>query len=192
MKDVDPSASSGRARDLLALARLHRPHGLRGEVRAEVLAPDLLDFGSFAAGREFSLRRQGRLAKKVRVKSLRPHAGGFLVAFEGHEDRTAAEAFKGSELCLPRSELPDLPEGWYWEDDLIGAEVVEAVLGTIGRVKGLREIGGQWSLDVSRPEGGSLTIPWVKEFIREVDPAGGRIDVVLPADLPGLADDPDS
>ena len=54
----------------------------------------------------------------------------------------------------------------------------------LGQVSGIFEVGGAGSnLVVSTGDGGEFMIPLVREFIREVDVEGRRIEVALP---PGL------
>lgn len=173
--------------DLLAVARLHRPHGLGGEVRAEPLTPEILDFEELLAGREIALRHPGRPLLRVRVRFLRPYQTGFLIGLEGFDDRTSAESLNGAELCLAREELPVLPEGWYWEADLIGAEVRDVTYGVIGQAAGLEEFAGRWALRVSRPGAEDVLIPWSKGLLERVDLPAGTIIFKLPLDFPGIS-----
>ena len=176
-----------RAEDLLAVVRLGRPHGVKGEVTGVALTPEVLDLETLLTGREAWVRREGEAGRKIQVRGLRPHREGYLLSLIGFEDRDAAESMRGAELCLERNELPELPEGWYWEADLIDLEVIDARLGSIGRVSGLEALGGQWSLKAARPSGESIMIPWVADIVRGVDFEKGRVAVDLPADYPGLA-----
>jgi 16S rRNA processing protein RimM len=173
--------------ELYAILRLTRPHGLRGEIGALYLAPEVLDFRSFVIDREFWPRLGGSLhPPKLKVLAARPHGRQYLLTLANTPDRTAAEALRGVELCLARSELPPLPEGWHWEADLIGLAVRDSRLGEIGTVAGLDQKGGQWSIIVRRPDGGEVAIPWAKPLVGAVDIASGVVRTDLPLDYPGL------
>src|SRR2546421_330342 len=84
------------------------------------VAPKILDFEDWIVRQNLWVRRSNQIIDRVRAISVRPHQDAFLLTFENIEDRTAAEQLKAAEFCLPRAELPDLPEGWFWETDLIG------------------------------------------------------------------------
>jgi 16S rRNA processing protein RimM len=180
--------STPEAENLLAIARLGRPHGVRGEIRAEVLCPPVLSFEELATEGPLWLRREGQAPRLVKVEGLRPHQDDWLLTLEGLEVREEAGELNGSELCLERRDLPELPEGWYWEADLVGLAVVDRALGEIGRVAALEASGGQSVLVVKRggAEGGRIQIPWVRALVRNVSVAGGLIEVDLPSDYPGL------
>lgn len=134
------------------------------------------------------LRREKAPLQALEVQGLRPHGQLWLITLDGVADRDAAEEFKHAELCLERSELPDLPEGWYWEADLLGLAVEDRRLGPIGTVSGLEQLGGQHVLVVKResPAGSQIQIPWAEALVPRVDLDAGRIEVDLPSEYPGL------
>jgi 16S rRNA processing protein RimM len=110
--DVEQPAESTRIEPLLEIGRVTRPHGVRGEVvvdlttdRVERLAP-----GSVLASD----------AGNLTVAAARPHQRRWIVAFEGHTDRDAADRLRGLAL---RAEALDDPEA-LWVHDLVGSEVV--------------------------------------------------------------------
>lgn len=180
-------APDPEGRNLLAVARLHRPHGLRGEVRCERIAPEEVDFEALLAGRRLWLRQAGHPVRETKLEAIRRHGAGYLIVVEGIEDRTAAQSLRGGELCLARNDLPEMGENFYWEDDLIGLRVVDRELGALGAVTGLQEVQGRWLLRLEKKGGGEVLIPWVKDLVDRVDRASGTIGVNLPLDYPGLS-----
>ncbi len=93
-----------------------------------------------------------------------------------------AERLNGAEVCVPASERVALDEGEYFQDDLIGCEVVDRSTGqTLGRVTAWEEGAGSGLLVVD----GSWLIPFARAVCVEIDPAAKRIAVDLP---PGLKD----
>ena len=72
--------------------------------------------------------------REIRVRASRPNGGRMLVAFEGVEDRNAAEVLRGLTLVVPRSSLPDLPPGEYWPHQLEGCVVVTESGRTLGAI----------------------------------------------------------
>jgi 16S rRNA processing protein RimM len=184
--DEGPAPGAPAEGELLAIARLGRPHALAGEVRAEPLTPPPVDFGVLVMERPLWLRAGAAAPQQVRIRSLRALPGAYLVALRGFEDRAAAERLRNAELCVARADLPPLPEGWLWEAEVEGLEVLDRRRGLVGRAEGLLEIAGRWSLRVVRAEGEPLLIPWAEALVTQVDLAGRRIDVDLPDDYPGL------
>lgn len=189
----DRSDKTGEARGwpeaegLLSVGFVHRAHGVRGEMRVRSLCPEALDFAELVNEREVWLRRGAEPLASLRVLSLRGHQDDFLLTAEGIEDREAAEALRGAELCMERSELPDLPEGWFWEEDLVGLEVIDRRLGKIGAVTGLENVGAQWQLRIKTEGGKSIDIPWATALVPKVDLDSRRVEVDLPDDYPGLS-----
>ncbi len=172
---------------LLALAHLVRPHGLRGEISSIGLAPPVLDLGELLDQREVVARSEaGEVLGVMQVESLRPHQDRWLIKLVGIEDPEQADTLRGVDLCVPRAQLPELPEGWYYEDDLEGCRVVDRRLGELGTVTGLETNRAQPQLLVRRPEGALISIPWVRAFISAVDLERREIGTDLPIDFPGL------
>lgn len=166
----------------VVVGKVTKAHGLRGEVVVLVFSdnPDRFEPGSsmfFEDGRE------------VRVRASRPNGGRLLVAFEGVGDRSAAEALRGRTLVVPRSSLPDLPEGEYWPHELEGCVVVTESGRTLGAIADViaNRANDLW---VAVDESGEETlVPAIHEVIVDVDVKAGR---VLVRDIPGLTapDDP--
>src|SRR5688500_12592557 len=113
-KIAEETAGEVPRRDLperVAVGRVLRPHGVRGEVMVEVLS-DVP--GRLAPGRRLRASWEGkpaRLSREVLVETYRPHKSGALVRFAGAEDRDQAEELRDALLEVDRSEVPDAPEG---------------------------------------------------------------------------------
>src|SRR5207244_2589748 len=88
---------AGRHRRV-AVGRVTRAHGVRGEVSVFVLS-EVED--RFEAGSTLLLE-DGR---PLTIGASRPNRGRILVKFEGIPDRTAAEALRGAYLFVPASEV---------------------------------------------------------------------------------------
>ncbi|MCL5269421.1 MAG: ribosome maturation factor RimM [bacterium] len=173
------------AEQLLAVAHLMRPHGVRGEISAIPLAPPVLDGALLIRGRLWARHPGGRV-EAVEAVGMRSHQDRWLIALAGVETMDQAETWRDVDLCLPREELPDLPDGWFWEADLQACRVIDAVLGPIGAVDGLDLGGAQPRLRLRRPDGRIALIPWVRAFILRVDTPTHTIHTKLPADFPGI------
>jgi len=162
------------------VGRIIRPHGIRGEVVVEVTtdAPE-----RFAPGSTLDV---GDPASPVpyTVAGSRPHQGRLLVTLDGIEDRTAAESLRGSFLSIPASRARAPEEGRYYAFQLEGLSVVDEDGVDLGVMKGVLEnpANDLWVIRVGERD---VLVPAVREFVRDVDLAAGRI-VLRP--IPGLFD----
>ena len=167
--------------ETVAVGRVLRPHGVRGEVVVEVLSdvPGRFQKGSRVTG----VGRSGPLP--LVVAASRPHKSGVLARFEGFEDRDRAEELRGLDLEVPRAEVPKAPRGTYYQFELLGC-LCRNRGEELGRVVEVVEDGGGVMRIVEGLVEGNrrrVPVPFVREFLREVDVAAGRIDLALP---PGL------
>jgi 16S rRNA processing protein RimM len=110
--DFEPPAESNPIGPLLEIGRVTRAHGLRGEVVVD-LTTDRVE--RLAPGTVLSSD-----AGDLTVAAARPHQHRWIVAFEGHTGRDAADRLRGVVL---RAEPLDDPDA-LWVHDLVGSEVV--------------------------------------------------------------------
>ena len=195
MSSTSSKSSGAAGRDDLpetvAVGRILRPHGLRGEVAVEVLtdAPRRLDPGS-----SLLLVREGEPPVPVLVAARRAAGGPAkaapphrarrafeLLRLAGIEDREGAEALRGGWLEIERSRVPPAPPGTYYRYELVGCRCASGGE-ELGEVVEVVEDGGGLLLLVSdgRRE---VPVPFVARFLRAVDVEHARIELDLP---PGL------
>lgn len=165
----------------IAIARLGRPRGNRGELTAIGFAGGAERYQCVKTVRLFHPGdKQGRLAE---IESAWDHAGRLVLKFRGIDTISQAEELSGAEVCIPVAERRALDEGEVYESDLIGCKVVERATGReLGLVLALRETGGTSLLEL---EGGML-IPFARAICVEIDTAAKRISVELPEGLEKL------
>jgi 16S rRNA processing protein RimM len=165
---------------LVAIARIQRTHGRRGEVSAEPLT----DFQErFVPGLKVIVTaREAR--RTLRIEAARFHKDRVLLKFEGVGSITEAEALRGALVQVPESERFPLPAGQVYLSDLMGCSVWERgeILGT---VVGWQETGTVPLLQVDS-DGSELLIPFTPAICCSVDIAGKRILVNTPDGLRGL------
>lgn len=175
------------------VARLVRPHGVRGEIAAEILtdfpehlrrldAVDLWDGAAHTAP-------HGVLRRTVRSCWLSKSRGGQAIFhFQGVNSVDDAKKLVGYEVQIPLKDRFPLPEGSYYVTDLVGCEVTDTsgrVLGIIREVQSAGEIvTGTPNLAVESPSG-ELLIPLAQDICVKIDLGARRITVALPE---GLAD----
>jgi len=160
------------------VARVVRPFGRHGEVLAELLSHD--------PTRLEQLRRVWAGERALELVAARPHQGRVRLSFAGVDSIDQAEQLRGADLTVPAAERAALPPGVYYQDDLIGCEVVDRRCGPIGRVTGLQPTGGADLLVVMGPRG-ELLIPFVRDFLRRLDLSARRIELETPDGLVDLS-----
>ena len=176
--------------DEVVVARIGRPHGVRGEVTVEVHTDE--PGRRFVTGRALTVRRPaGGPASAYAVLTVagsRWHQGTLLLRFEELGDRTTAESARGLLLTVPvdPEESPEDPEEFY-DHQLVGLAVVTTDGDAVGTVRDVLHSGAQDLLVIAR-DGRDVLVPFVEALVPEVDLTAGRIVV---ADRPGLLDPED-
>lgn len=163
--------------DMVTIGRVAKPQGRHGEV---VVDPFSDDPERFPGLKRVYVPAEGGGAREVRVTSVWPHKGRFVLKLEGVDSIDAAEAYRGIELRIGEDELPALPAGSYYHYQLKGLEVVDAQGQLIGRVHDLLETGAAVVLVIRDEQGVETLLPLADEFVKSVDVAGGRMTVQVP------------
>lgn len=132
---------------------------------------------------------EGPEPRWAEVQGARFHKGFVLLKFAGCDDRNAAESLRNYLVQVPRGELPPLPPGEYYHDQLIGLEVVTTEGRVLGRLAEILSPGANDVFVVRSEDKGRRSrewlIPAIREVVAQVDLSGGRI-VIMP--MPGLLD----
>lgn len=165
-----------------------RVHGLTGEVVVDSYtdAPERFAAGSVLDARLSAGAGEGA-RRRLRVTASRPFGDRLLVRFDGIGDRTAAEALRGTDLTIPRSETKPLPEGRHYRFELVGLRAKTGAGVPIGEVADVFTTGAN-DVIVVRGERGEILVPLLDGVIESVDTEGGFITMNPPPGLPGWDD----
>ncbi len=176
------SSPDGKA---LVLGRVIGFRGSHGEITVKVISGN--------ASRWVHLRRvvlhgsgPGSEVGSYKVESARAYRDRLVLKLQGVDDAGNAAALRGREVMAPAEDVPRLPLGVYWVERLMGAQVMDATLGDIGRVKDVVETGGVDLLLVEDSGGVETLVPLVGEFVTAIDEASGTIRLTLPEGLRGM------
>lgn len=163
----------------LQVARIGKPHGIRGEVTVQVLTDAPGD--RFVPGTQFVVEPAS--AGPLTVESARWNKDILLLAFEEIETRNEAETLRGAKLFIETEELEDEDddEGWY-EHELVGLDV-RVGGNVVGKVSALHTLPVQDLIVVTSNEGKEILVPFVEPIVPEVNVGEGFILVTPP---PGL------
>jgi 16S rRNA processing protein RimM len=167
----------------LAVGRIVGLHGIRGEVKVELLT----DFPErFKAGAKLYLGSESE-ARPIQVEGARPHQGMMLVKFAGVTDRDAAEELRQALLLIPEDEAMPLADDENYAHDLIGLQVETQEGRVLGRLTEILYTSAN-DVYVVRGPAGELLIPALRQVVLTVDLAAGRMVVTLPEGLEGGAE----
>ena len=170
----------------VVVARIGRPHGIKGELSVEVRTDD--PEGRLGPG--MTVQTDPVSAGPLTITSGRVHSGRLLLTFAGIADRSAAESLRGVLLVadVDPDELPEDPDEFY-DHQLVGL-AVHTVSGVhVGEIDEVLHLPGQDVLAVRRVDAdqrNDVLVPFVAELVPTVDIAGGRVVIDPP---PGLLDD---
>ncbi len=160
----------------VVVGRITRPHGVQGELAVMVLSevPERFDVGAVV------FLEDGR---SLTIASARPHKDRLLVTFDEVSDRAAADALRGAILVVPESASPPLPEGTWWDHQLIGCEVSTDTGVVLGEVREVIHTAANDVWSAVREDGTETLIPALKDVLVDVDVEGRWIVV---REIPGL------
>jgi 16S rRNA processing protein RimM len=166
--------------ELITVALIARPQGLRGEVIAD-LRTDFPDrFEDLDAVR---LRLASGQLEDRQLEYGRLHKGRIVLKLVGSDSVEDADKLRGAAVLITRSELVPLPPDSYYDFDLVDCQVLKRDGELIGRVAGVEHYGAAPLLVVISPETREFLIPLAASICVEVDTRQKRILVDPPTGL---------
>ena len=166
----------------LVVGRLRKPHGLKGDCGVFPLTDD--PAAVFAPGRSVWLQRVSGepVAGPLTIARSRLYHRVWLVAFEGHLDRSAIEGWLDLLLSAPADSLRPPDDGEVYLHELEGFAVQNQAGEGLGVVTAVDELPTGVLLEVQGPKREFL-LPFKKEFVKRVDREGRRLLVEVPDGL---------
>jgi len=151
--------------DLVAIARIVKPRGLRGESVADVLTdfPERFDglervTAVMPKGERLDLKIEDSWFQKNRI----------VIKFEGYDSVEAAETLRNADICIAESEAVELETDEFFDWELTGCRV-ETINGeNVGTVREVMRTGGTEILVIAGDEKEFL-IPFAETICVEVD-----------------------
>ena len=153
-------------------------HGTAGEVKVVTES----DFPQRFEQLHDVFVRQGNEGQLMRVVGSRSRPGKeqVILKFAGIEDRDAAARLRGAQLCLTGQQLMPLPEGQYYQFQLLGVEVVTTTGESLGPVTEVLRTGANDVYVTDR-----ALIPAIDSVVKHIDLQARRM-LIEPVD--GLLD----
>jgi len=171
----------------LRVARLVKAHGLKGGVKLELYTDD--PQLRFAPGTILSLQvptDSPWFGHTLTVRELRFYNAQAVAFFEGIDDRTQAEGLVKAILWVSddADSRPQEDDAWF-DHQLVGLSVLRdgEVIGSVARVDHLP---AQDLLAITTAKDEEVLLPFVKQFVPEVNIDSGQVIITPPG---GLFDD---
>lgn len=181
----------------LVIGRVAKSHGIKGEVVVEVRTDEPEDrfaVGSVLHGRKSkrqlptqeSTRTDITATTAYTIEAAREHSGRLLLRLRGVEDRSAADALRGTLFLVDSADLSpsDDPDEFY-DHELEGLSVRLSDGTVVGAVHEVLHSAAGELLSV-RPADGSRTeilIPFVAAIVTSVSTADGVVEIDPPEGL---------
>ena len=157
----------------LLVGKLHRPHGVRGEMILSVMT----DFPERLKPETVVYLGPGH--DPVTIKSIRHHNRGGLIALEGYTSREEVNHLRNLELFVRADDRPPLPEGEYYLHQIIGLQVISDEGQILGAVADWLETGANGVFIVQDDDGKEILLPDIDEVIVKIDLDAGQMVVHL-------------
>jgi len=165
--------------ELVVIARITKPRGLKGEVVANLLTDFPARFeglenvtGVLADGSRTELKIEEHWFQKDRI----------ILKFSEHDTIESVEELRDAEICVEESEAVELEPDEYFDWQLIACEVITAEGETVGSVTSVMRTGGTEVLEVKGADK-DFMIPFAGSICTEIDLEKKRIVIDPPEGL---------
>jgi 16S rRNA processing protein RimM len=150
--------------------------GLKGEVKVKTFTETPQTLAAYGP-------LHGKDGHEIRVTFLRETKDGAVVQLHGVNDRSSAEAMKGTELFVSRDALPEADAEEFYHADLVGLRAEDTEGRAIGTVRAIHNFGAGTVIEIVRSDGDEVFLPFTRDVAREIDLKGGRIVIAEPQDI---------
>ena len=161
--------------ELLQVGVVTQTHGIRGEVK---VFPTTDDAGRFRDLKKVFLDT-GREKLPLEIQGVKFFKQFVIVKFKGLDTINEVERFRRCPLLVPREDAVPLEEDEYYIADMIGMQVETEDGKAFGALKDVMETGANDVYVIDSISHGEVLVPAIKECIRKVDVAEGKMTVHL-------------
>lgn len=165
----------------LIIGRIVRAHGVRGELRVELLT-ELPERLTWLERVYLSRDPDDAAPAAATVTNVRFHKGQALVTLAGTGTREQAEELRSTYLLVPIAEAIPLEDDEYYYYQLEGLAVVSDEGEQLGVIRDVLETGANQVFIVDGPSG-ELLLPNTEEVVLAIDLEAGQMTVHLLAGL---------
>lgn len=146
----------------LAIGKVLRPHGVRGELRLEVYTESAANLETVET------LYVGDKQRPYPLEAARIHQKILLIKLKGCDDRDQADTFRGELISIAAESAAPLKPGQYYHHQIIGLKVVSDEGEALGTISEIIETG---SNDVYVVKNGDteLLVPSIKSVVLKIE-----------------------
>jgi 16S rRNA processing protein RimM len=167
----------------LVVGRVAKAHGIAGEVAVDIRTDD--PAARFTAGKTLRGKpSRGGVERPFVVESVREHGGRLLIRLSGVEDRSAADALRGTLFLVDVADLPPIEDPDEYYDHQLEGLTVRTVSGVeVGVVTEVLHTAAGELLAIKRETGAEVLVPFVGAIVTSVSLTDGTVQIDPPDGL---------
>lgn len=157
------------------IGKIVNSQGLRGQVRVYPYTSNNERFEALEV-----IYLDENLKESLEIESVGYKKNLVILKFKGLDRIEDIEKYRDRDIFINReTQSQDLEEGEFFIADLIGLDVIDEEKGFIGKLDDVLQNTAQDLCVVKRENGSDIMIPYVDEFLREINIEEGFIKVKL-------------
>ncbi len=170
-KSTSQQGEQDKEKDLVAVGKLYRTFGIKGDLRFELYPPEM------KLPEKFYIKHKEKGFIPIHVDSASLKKG--LIRFKEFDTREKAKQITNKYLFIEKEKLPQLEEDEYYVYQLVGLKVYHNDK-EIGEVIQVDDRLPDVLLIIKTNEGKIKHLPFIKQFVKEVNLQEGKIDITPP------------
>ena len=165
--------------DCFQLGYIAKLHGFKGEVS---LFLDVTNPSDYAGLDALYIEINGQLTPFF-IKSIQLKTKGFAaVKFEGVDTEKDAKLILRKSCYLPASILPELDETHFYDHEVTGFEVIDAIYGKVGILEQVIDLSVNPLLQIMNGDK-EVLVPFVNNLVQKVDRKNKQLHISAPEGL---------
>lgn len=161
-------------RDHICIGIIINTHGIRGEVKVEPLTFDLHRFS------QLNQVLLGEDGFQVSLEASRSDNRFVYLKFKEYNNINDVIKFKNQKIYISEKERLELPKDHFYEDDLLGKEVLDENSNLLGKVMEIIDNPANWILVIKDSNNNTAYVPFVKSFVKSIE------DVIIIEPIEGM------
>ena len=150
---------------LIAIGRVLKPKGLRGEVKVSPAVIPLDDYANLGA----VILEIGNEKLELEIESASHNNKFVYLKFSSVSTMEEAEELRDGIILIEADKLGELPDGTYYQSDLVGYKVLDDAGKEIGKVRDVVDYPSCDSLEVVTINKIEIQVPMTKRVIKEIN-----------------------